>query len=171
MAKSKAHYYQLARAAENAAVRAVKDGTATPEQIKLAAEVDKRFRQQRLDRLSTETKGDQSQRRDRRDGIGIAPMVGAGNTENVGRIHTVSAVVKVDSSILTVTSYQLLEIGRSPYLRLIDASAKSTLLSLGSGSEISEKHCLLLESWLSSNSIKSLQKEWHVLIERADEYR
>ena len=197
MGKSKAHYRQLARVAEKAAIRAVNDGTATNEQKSLAEirPVTRDLVQKRLDRTKLETKGDRSQRCDRRDGIGMAPAVGAGNAENCGRLRSIAITTQVKTSFLRETriyphlgdellltekrsyerlpilKFQLVEINRDPYLRLISMGKNPhRLISLGQ-SAISLHSLAWLGSWLGSDTVESLQNEWDVLIGRASEYR
>lgn len=197
MGKSKAHYRQLARVTEKAAIRAVNDGTANDEQKALAESrpVTRDLVQKRLDRTKLETKGDRSQRCDRRDGIGMAPTVGAGNAENCGRLRSIAITTQVRISFLRETriyphignellliekrsyerlpimKFQLVEINRDPYLRLISMGHRShKLVSLGK-SAFSLDSLAWLGSWLARDSVESLQNEWDVLIGRASEYR
>ena len=197
MGKSKSHYRQLARVAEKSAIRAVNDGTANDEQKILAESrpVTRDLVQKRLDRVRSETKGDRSQRLDRREGIGMAPTVGAGNAENCGRLRSIAITTQVETSFLRETriyphlgnellliekrsyerlpimKFQLVEINRDPYLRLISMGHRShKLIPLGQGA-IDLNALAWLGSWLASDSVESLQNEWDLLIGRASEYR
>lgn len=197
MGKSKAHYRQLARVAEKAAIQAVNNGIASDEQRLLAESrpVTRDLVQKRLSSVRVETKGDRLQRCDRRDGIGMAPAVGAGNAENCGRLRSLTVTTQVNVSLLRETKiyphlgndlvltekrsyerfpvmrYQLIEINRDPYLRLISMGKNPhRLISLGQ-SGISLHSLAWLGSWLGSDSTVSLQNEWDVLIGRASEYR
>lgn len=197
MGKSKAHYRQLARVAEKAAIQAVNNGIASDEQRLLAESrpVTRDLVQKRLSSVRVETKGDRSQRCDRRDGIGMAPAVGAGNAENCGRLRSLTVTTQVNVSLLRETRiyphlgdellltekrsyerfpvmrYQLIEINRDPYLRLISMGKNPhRLISLGQ-SAISLHSLAWLGSWLGSDTVESLQNEWDVLIGRASEYR
>lgn len=197
MGKSKAHYRQLARVAEKTAIRAVNDGTANDEQKILAESrpVTRDLVQKRLDRTKLETKGDRSQRCDRRDGIGMAPTVGAGNAENCGRLRSIAITTQVKTSFLRETrvyphlgdelvltekrsyerlpllKFQLVEINRDPYLRLISMGHRSHKLILLGSQAIDLNSLAWLESWCGSDTLESLQNEWDLLIGRASEYR
>jgi len=197
MGKSKSHYRQLARVAEKSAIRAVNDGTANDEQRLLAESrpVTRDLVQKRLSSVRVETKGDRSQRCDRRDGIGMAPTVGAGNAENCGRLRSIAITTQVRISFLRETriyphignellliekrsyerlpimKFQLVEINRDPYLRLISMGHRSHRLILLGSQAIDLNSLAWLESWCGSDTVESLQNEWDVLIGRASEYR
>ena len=125
----------------------------------------------------------------------MASTVGAGNAENCGRLRSFTVTTDVNVSYLRETriypqlgddliitekrsykrlplmKYQLVEIGRDPYLRLVSMGKNPhRLISLGQ-SAISLHSLAWLGSWLSSDTVKSLQNEWDVLIGRASEYR
>jgi hypothetical protein len=164
----------------------------TDEQDKLISEHKRSVSADRLSRIRLETKGDRSQRADRRDGIGMAPTVGAGRAENAGRLRQLSRSIIVDRTYLrssfpttlgrsieiiestryqriTIASYQLIEIGRSPYLRLT-AIGKTYLILLGTKQAIDPARLFWLESFLDPGQIQQLIAEWDVLLDRSSEY-